>query len=149
MNTSPFVSNYGTNTSVLSADITSFLTGTTANPVPATGSYARYQKIGNLVNVEFKYIFASTITTGNIRINLPLPINTNYPKPQSIAHIRYSGTSTGQVFPCLYNEVSASVIAIVSSTTYGGVPANFTSALPQAGLGINDIITGVIFYETG
>lgn len=149
MNTSPFVSNYGTNTSVNEINISSFLTGSTSNPTAGTGSYARYQKIGSIVNLEFKYIFATTITTGNIRINLPLPINTNYPKPQSIAHIRYSGTSTGQVFPCLYNEVSASILAIVSSTTYGGVPANFTSASPQAGLGINDIITGVIFYETG
>ena len=148
MNTTPFVSNYGTNTSVLSADITSFLTGTTANPVPATGSYARYQKIGSLVNVEFKYIFASTITTGNIRINLPIPINSNYPKPQSVAHIRYSGTGTGQVHICLYNEVSASVIAVVAQTTFGGVPANFTSASPNAGLGTNDIFTGVIIYET-
>ncbi len=148
MNPIPFSSNYGTNTSVLSADITTFLTGTTANPVPAAGSYARYQKIGSLVNVEFKYIFSTTITTGNIRINLPIPINSNYPKPQSVAHIRYIGTGTGQVHICLYNEVSSSVIAIVAQTTFGGVPANFTSASPNAGLGTNDILTGVIIYES-
>ena len=144
----PFTTAYGLSSNVNSADITTFLTGTTANPVPATGSYARFQQIGSLVTLEFKYIFASTITTGNIRINLPIPINSNYPKPQSVAHIRYSGTGTGQVHICLYNEVSSSIIGIVAQTTFGGVPANFTNLSPNSGLGTNDILTGVIIYES-
>jgi hypothetical protein len=75
MNTQPFVSNYGTNTSVQSASIASFITGATNSPTPSAGSYARWQKIGSIVNIEFKYIFATVPTTGAMSINLPIPIS--------------------------------------------------------------------------
>jgi riboflavin synthase len=52
MSNHPFNSNYGTNTTVLSADINSFLVGATTSPTPDTGSYARFQKIGTIVNLE-------------------------------------------------------------------------------------------------
>lgn len=145
----PFQTSFGTNTAVSSIDITGFLTGATANPTPnTTTSYARFQKIGSLVQVEYKYVFATAITTGAISINLPLPINTNYPKPQSIGHIRYIGSSTGQVHVVMYNENNANSVNIVASPTYGGVPVAFTNLSPISGLGIGDILSGVIFYET-
>ena len=148
MNTAPFNSNYGTNTTVLSADINSFLIGATNNPTPSAGSYARFQKIGTIVNLEFKYIFATVPTTGAMSINLPLPINSNYPKPQSIFHIRYiSSTPSGKVHYGLYNEKDANGANLVSPTTFHGVPASFTNLSPDT-LAIGDIITGLIVYET-
>ena len=87
MNNIPFTSNYGTNTSVNSIPIESLITGATTSPTSNTGSYARWQKIGSNVIIEFKYIFLTT-GSGAMSINLPVPINTNYPKPQSIFHIR-------------------------------------------------------------
>ena len=148
MNTPPFNSNYGTNTTVLSADINSFLIGATTNPTPDTGSYARFQKIGTIVNLEFKYKFL-TNGSGAMSINLPLPINTNYPKPQSVCHIRYfNSPGTGKVYIGHYNENTVNSVNIVISTTYGGVPASFTTASPET-LVIGDILSGLIIYETG
>jgi hypothetical protein len=142
----PYQTSFGTNTSVSSMNITNFISGSTSNPTPANGSYARYQKIGSVVQVQFKYIF-STVGSGNYSINLPLTINGTYSKPQGVAHIRYVGSSTGQVYWAVYNEKNTTSVNIVASTTYGGVPVSFTSSSPNAGLGANDIITGLIFYE--
>ena len=148
MNTAPFNSNYGTNTTVLSADINSFLVGASNNPTASAGSYARFQKIGTIVNIEFKYIFATVPTTGAMSINLPLPINTNYPKPQSIFHIRYfNSPGTGQVHYGFYNEKDANSVNLVAQTTFGGVPASFTNLAPNT-LVVGDILTGLIIYET-
>jgi hypothetical protein len=146
MNTAPFNSNYGTNTTVLSADINSFLVGATNNPTPDTGSYARFQKIGPIVNVEFKYIFATVPTTGAMSINLPLPINSNYPKPQSVFHIRYLSNG-GAVHYGLYNEKDANGANLVAPTSFHGAPVAFTNLSPDP-LAVGDIITGLIIYET-
>ena len=106
MNSHPFQTSFGTNTSVSNISIAGFISGATTNPTPnTTGSYARFQKIGSIVQIEFKYIFLTVPTTGAMSINLPLPINANYPKPQSIFHIRYSNSpGTGQVHYGFYNE---------------------------------------------
>ena len=146
MNTAPFNSNYGTNTTVLSADINSFLVGATNNPTPDTGSYARFQKIGTIVNVEFKYIFATVPTTGAMSINLPLPINSNYPKPQSVFHIRYISNG-GAVHYGLYNEKDANSANLVAPTSFHGAPVAFTNLSPDP-LAVGDILTGLIIYET-
>ena len=147
MNIPPFNSNYGTNTTVRSADINSFITGATTSPTPDTGSYARWQKIGSFVQIEFKYKFL-TIGSGAMSINLPVPINSNYPKPQSVCHIRYSNSpGTGKVYIGHYNENTVNSVNIVISTTYGGVPASMTTASPET-LVIGDILTGIIIYET-
>jgi hypothetical protein len=147
MNTPPFASNYGTNTTVQSATIASFITGASTSPTPDTGSYARWQKVGTIVNLEFKYKFL-TIGSGAMSINLPVPINSNYPKPQSVCHIRYfNSPGTGKVFIGHYNENTVNSVNIVISTTYGGVPASMTTSSPET-LVIGDILTGVIIYET-
>jgi hypothetical protein len=149
MNTQPFVSNYGTNTSVQSASIASFITGATNSPTPSAGSYARWQKIGSIVNIEFKYIFATVPTTGAMSINLPIPISGSYPKPQSIFHIRYfNSPGTGQVHYGFYNEKDVNSINLVAQTTFGGIPASFTNLSPNT-LVVGDILTGLIIYETG
>jgi hypothetical protein len=145
MNTAPFNSNYGTNTTVLSADINSFLIGATNNPTPSAGSYARFQKIGTIVNLEFKYILATVPTTGALHINLPLPINTNYPKPQSIFHIRY--ITGNKVHYGFYNEKDANSVNLVSQNTFGGAANSFTSAAPDT-LVVGDVLSGLIIYET-
>jgi hypothetical protein len=148
MNTPPFASNYGTNTTVQSATIASFITGATTSPTASAGSYARWQKVGTIVNLEFKYIFATVPTTGAMSINLPVPINTNYPKPQSIFHIRYfNSPGTGQVHYGFYNEKDANSVHLVAQTTFGGVPASFTNLAPNT-LVVGDILTGLIIYET-
>jgi hypothetical protein len=147
MSNHPFNSNYGTNTTVSTADINSFLVGATSSPTPDTGSYARFQKIGTIVNLEFKYKFL-TIGSGAMSINLPLPINTNYPKPQSICHIRYlTAPDANKVYIGHYNENTASSVNIVFSTTYGGIPVSLTTTSPLT-LVIGDILTGLIIYET-
>jgi hypothetical protein len=149
MNNTPFASNYGTNTSVQSYPIASFITGATTSPTPDTGSYARWQKIGSLVQIEFSYKFLTVPTTGAMSINLPVPINTNYPKPQSIFHIRYfNSPGTGKVHYGFYNENNANSVNLVAQTTFGGVPAAFTNLAPDT-LVIGDIVSGLIFYETG
>lgn len=145
---SPFTTAYGLSTATNSIDISTFITGSTTSPTPNTNSYARFQVIGSLVQVEYKYIFLTT-GSGNMSINLPLPINSNYPKPQSIFHIRYfNSPGTGKVYSGHYNENTANSINLVSSTTFGGVPASFTAASPET-LVIGDVLTGIIFYETG
>jgi len=148
MNSTPFSTSYGTNTTVKSIDISTFITGATLSPTPNTSSsYARYQKIGSIVQIEFKYVFLTTGTTGNMSINLPVPINSNYPKPQSVCNCRYV-TGTGEVFIGHYNENTASSINLVFSTTYGGVPAGFTNLSPKSGLAATDVLTGLIVYES-
>jgi len=145
----PFSTSYGISTNTTSLDITTFLTGTTANPTPnLASSYARFQKLGNKVQIEFKYTFASTITTGNIKITLPFLINATYTKPQGLCQIRYSGTGTGAVYTMYFNENTTSSIAIAAQLTFGGIPQSFTNLVPAAGLGIDDILSGVIIYET-
>jgi len=145
----PFATSYGTNTSVNSIDIDNFISGATNSPTPDTGSYARFQRIGSLVQIEFKYIFLTVPTTGAMHINLPLPINTNYPKPQSIFHIRYlTAPNAGKVYSGHYNEKDANSVNLVAQTTFGGIPASFTNLSPTT-LVIGDILTGLIFYETG
>jgi hypothetical protein len=144
----PFSTQYGTNTTVNSALINSFIVGATNSPTPSAGSYARFQKIGSIVNLEFKYIFATVPTTGAMHINLPLPINSNYPKPQSVFHIRYiSSSPSGRVHYGLYNEKDANGVNLVAPSTFHGVPASFTNLSPDP-LAVGDIITGLIVYET-
>jgi len=145
---SPFTTAYGLSTTTNSIDVSTFITGATTSPTSNTNSYARYQVIGTLVQVEFKYIFL-TIGSGAMSINLPVPINSSFPKPQSIFHIRYfNSPGTGKVYSGHYNENTANSINLVSSTTFGGVPASLTTASPET-LVIGDILTGIIFYETG
>jgi hypothetical protein len=145
----PFSTAYGLQSSVQSADITTFISGATNNPTPDTGSYARYQQIGTFVQIEFRYKFLTVPTTGNMHINLPIPINTNYPKPQSIFHIRYfNSPGTGQVHYGFYNERNANSVNIVAQITFGGIPAGFTNLSPNT-LVIGDVLSGVIMYETG
>jgi hypothetical protein len=145
----PFSTSYGVSGVVNSIDITTFISGASNNPTPDAGSYARYQVVGSLVNIEFKYIFATVPTTGAMSINLPLPISTQYPKPQSVFHIRYiSSTPSGKVHYGLYNENNANSANLVSPTTFHGVPAAFTNLSPDP-LAVGDIVTGIIFYETG
>ena len=141
----PFATQYGTNTTVNSIDINSFIAGATNSPTPSAGSYARFQKIGSIVNIEFKYIFATVPTTGAMHINLPIPINTNYPKPQSIFHIRYI-TGGGQVHYGFYNEKDVNGVNLVAQLGFGGIPQAFTNLSPNT-LNVGDILTGIIFYE--
>ena len=146
---SPFTTAYGTSfPNVTSINIATFISGATTNPTPNGSSYARFQQIGSLVTVTFKYVFATTGTTGDMSINLPVPINATYTKPHSEAYVRYIGSSTGQVHLCLYNEKDVNSINIVSQNTFGSTPAAFTNLHPKVGLGAGDIISGVIVYET-
>ena len=137
------------NPNVLSADINTFITGSTTSPTPAAGSYARYIQIGNIVQIQFKYIFATVPGGGSIlRISVPVPINTTYPKPQGVFHIRYfNSPGTGQVHYGFYNERDANTINLVAQPTFGGVPEAFTSIFPNT-LIAGDIINGYIIYET-
>lgn len=145
----PFSTSYGVSGVVNSIDIATFISGATANPTPAAGSYARFQVVGSIVQIEYKYIFATVPTTGAMSINLPLPISTQYPKPQSIFHIRYpTSPGTGQVHYGFYNEKNVNSINLVAQTTFGGVPAAFTNLSPNT-LIVDDILTGIVFYETG
>jgi hypothetical protein len=146
MSNKPYATDYSLNTNVRSADYTTLLTGATSNPT-ASGGYARYQRIGNMVQFDFKYIFA-TAGSGVFSINLPIPISTTYTKPQGFANLRYIGTGTGQVHICYFNEKDTNSVNIVASTTYGGVPAGVSSGNPLTGLGAGDILTGAIFYES-
>jgi hypothetical protein len=147
MNNIPLTSNYGTNKTVLSIPIASLITGATTSPTPDTGSYARWQKIGSFVQIAYRYKFLTVPTTGAMSINLPVPINANYVKPQSIFHIRYVGGG-GKVHYGFYNENNVNSINLVAQTTFGGIPASFTNLTPDT-LAIGDILTGLIFYETG
>jgi len=145
----PFATSFGTNTSVNSIDISTFITGVSTSPTPnVSSSYARFQKIGSIVQIEFKYVFLTTGTTGAMSINLPLPINSNYPKPFSVAHSRYI-SGTGEVFIGHYNENTANSVNVVFSTTYGGVPVSYTNLSPKSGLTAGDIFSGLIVYESG
>ena len=142
----PFTTAYGLSSAVNSVDITTFLSGASANPTPGTGSYARYQVIGTFVQIEFKYIFGTVPTTGAMHINLPVPINANYPKPQSIFHIRY--ISGGAVHYGMYNEKDANGANLVAPTSFHGAPVAFTNLSPDP-LAVGDVLSGVIMYETG
>jgi len=143
----PFNTSYGLSTKVQSADVSTFITGATTSPTPdTTASYVRYQQIGSLVQIDFKYKFLTT-GSGAMSINLPVPINTNYPKPQSIFHMRYVGGG-GQVHYGFYNEKDANSVHLVAQLTFGGIPASLTAVSPNT-LTIADILTGLIFYETG
>jgi hypothetical protein len=145
----PFTTSFSSSISSTSIDIETFISGVSTSPTPNTSSsYARYQKIGSIVQIEFKYVFLTTGTTGAMSINLPYPINSNYPKPLSVAHSRYV-SGTGEVFIGHYNENTASSINVVFSTTYGGVPVSYTNLSPKSGLTAGDIISGLIIYETG
>jgi hypothetical protein len=139
----------GTSTLVKSIDISTFITGATTSPTPnPIGSYARFQQIGSLVQIEFKYIFLTVPTTGNMSINLPVSINTNYTKPQGIFHIRYDNSpGTGKVHYGFYNDNNANSIHLVAQLTFGGIPAGFTNSSPDT-LVIGDILTGLIIYES-
>lgn len=141
----PFSTAYSIATNGNTADYTKFIIGSVTSPTASAGSYVRWQQIGCNVTVEFKYIFA-TVGSGNFTLTLPVPINANYPKPQSIFHIRYI-TGGGQVHYGFYNENNSTSISAVAQTTFGGVPANLTTASPNT-LNIADIMSGVIMYET-
>ena len=80
-----------------------------------------------------------------MHINLPLPINQNYPKPQSIFHIRYiTGAKLHYGF---YNEKDANSANLVSQNTFGGTASAFTNLAPDV-LNVGDILSGVVMYET-
>lgn len=143
----PFATSFSGNIPVYTADTTSFISGATNDPTPAAGSYVRWQRVGTIVQIEYKYIFATVPTTGAMSINLPVPINANYPKPQSIFHVRYI-TGGGQVHYGFYNEKDVNSVHIVAQTAFGGIPAAFTNLSPNT-LNVNDIISGLIIYETG
>ena len=144
----PFQASFNSNTNISSIDVATFITGVTTSPTADTTSYARFQKTGNMITLTFKYKFL-TIGSGAMSINLPVPINSTYSKPQSICHIRYlTGADANKVFIGHYNENTTSSVNLVFSTTYGGVPASLTTASPLT-LVIGDVLTGVIIYETG
>ena len=114
----------------------------------ATVGYCRYMVNGNQVSIEFKYQVL-TVGTGNYRLNLPIPMiatigGTNQ-KPQGIWFVRYSGGSGAQHLGN-FGEVSSTQIAMLAQTAFGGTPANFTSASPNA-LVIGDFIHGQLNYE--
>jgi hypothetical protein len=147
-NKQPFNTSFSGNIPVYTADTASFITGATNSPTPNTGSYVRWQRVGTIVQIEYKYIFATVPTTGAMSINLPVPISTDYPKPQSIFHIRYfNSPGTGQVHYGFYNEKNVNSVNLVAQTTFGGVPGAFTNLAPNT-LVVGDILTGLIVYET-
>jgi len=145
---SPFTTTYGVSTAVKSIDISTFLSGATTNPTPnLTSSYARFQQIGSFITIQFKYVFATTGSTGAISINLPLPINSSYPKANGYTEIRYNN-SGGFTHNLLVNENTASNITLTGQTSYSSIPTSFTNLIPNSGLTAGDIFSGVIFYET-
>lgn len=125
--------------------LASFLASSGTVPTASSG-YCLYQKSGNMVTVQFKVVYA-TVGTGNYRLNLPAPISTTYTKPQGVFHIRYA-SATGKVHEGHFYELDTNTVALVASLTFGGIPVNYTSASPNAGLASGDIITGEITYVT-
>jgi hypothetical protein len=144
----PFSTSFGGNVPVYSINTTSFLTGATNNPTADAESYARWQRVGTFVTLEFQYQFATVPTTGAMSINLPVPLSPTYPKPQSVWHIRYI-TGGGQLHQGTYNKASGDdyKVNLVAQTTFHGVPASFTNLSPDT-LNVGDVLSGVIMYET-
>ena len=131
---------------LVNVPITSLLSAATTSPTPNESvSYATYQKVGNHVWVQFKYVVA-TVGTGAIRLNLPVPINASHTKPQGFFTIRYVTTGPGLVHQGYYNENTASIVNLVVSTTFGAAPTNLTQSSPHA-MVIGDVISGEISYE--
>ena len=121
----------------------SFLASSGTAPTASSG-YARYTVIGNLVILQFKYVFA-TVGTGNYRLNLPVAISSSYNKPQGQFFVRYV-SGGDKVHPGLFNENTSTLVNMVASGTYGSAPANFTSSHPNTGLASGDIVHGEIRY---
>ena len=145
MTLTPFVSNYGINTSVSSINVSNFLVGATNNPTGDAESYARWQRVGTFVRVEFQIQFATVGTTGALSINLPVPLSPLYQKPQSIFHIRY--VTGDKVHYGFYNRANDNTINLVAQTTFGGAANAVTSTAPDT-LNVGDVLSGVILYET-
>jgi hypothetical protein len=131
------------NPTFLDWPLTSFLASSGTVPTASSG-YAKYTVIGNLVILQFKYVFA-TVGTGNYRLNLPIAISSSYNKPQGQFFVRYV-SGADKVHPGLFNENTSTLVNMVASTTYGSAPANFTSSSPNAGLASGDIVHGEIRY---
>ena len=132
------------NPSFINFPLSSFLASSATAPTASSG-YCLYQKSGNMVTVQFKIVYA-TLGSGNYRLSLPVPISTIYTKPQGEFNIRYV-TAGGQVHSGHFYELDTNTVALVASTTFHGVPANYTSASPDT-LTIGDILTGEISYVT-
>lgn len=131
------------NPTFLDWPLASFLASSGTAPTASSG-YARYTVIGNLVILQFKYVFA-TVGTGNYRLNLPVAISSTYNKPQGQWFVRYV-SGGDKVHPGLFNENTSTLVNMVASATYGSAPANFTSTHPNTGLAAGDIVHGEIRY---
>jgi len=133
--------------------LSSLLGSAGATAPTATNGYCRYTIIGNLVNMEFKYELTTLGTTSvQYRFNLPIPMVDTFggtrQKPQGLWFVRYSA-GAGAQYQGNFGDLgvsSTSVIGMVSQSTFGGTPANFTSASP-ATLAIGDFIHGELRYE--
>ena len=134
------------NPSFIDFPLTSFLASSGTAPTASSG-YCLYQKSGNMVTVQFKVVYA-TVGTGNYRFNLPVPISTVYTKPEGEFHVRYAVSGSGEVHEGHFYDIDTNTIALNASTTFGGVPVNFTSSSPNAGLAAGDILSGEISYVT-
>ena len=144
MSNGPYSTVYSSlNPSFINIPLSTFLTSTVTAPT-ATG-YSQYMVIGNLVIIQFKYEFVS-IGSGSYELNIPIPISSTYAKPQGTWYVRYAASPTSELFPGIYNDASASVIAMLSSPTYGVKPQPFDDSTPQAGLSAGDIVHGELSY---
>ena len=146
MSNAPYSTVYSPlNPSFINFSLTDFLTSSGTAPT-ATG-YCLYQKQGNLIIVQFQYTFV-TVGTGNYRLNLPVQLSTQYPKPQGFFNVRYA-SATGKVHLGYFNDNSGtSTINMVAQATFGSAPTAFTSAHPDTGLAAGDVVSGEIRYVT-
>ena len=134
----------GLNPSFISFPINNFLTSSGTAPT-STDGYCLYQKIGNLVIIEFQYTFA-TVGTGSYQLTLPIPISSTYTKPQGIFQVRYAVSGLSATHTGAFSYAGVNTINMTAQLTFGGIPAAFTSASPNAGLAAGDIVAGQINY---
>ena len=131
------------NPTFLDWPLDSFLTSSGTAPTASSG-YAKYTVIGNLVILQFKYVF-DTVGTGNYRLNLPVAISSSYNRPQGEWYVRYV-SGADKVHQGIFNENTSTLVNMVASGTFGSAPANFTSSHPHTSLAAGDIVHGEIRY---
>jgi hypothetical protein len=136
----------GLNPSFISFPINSFLTSSGTVPT-STDGYCLYQKIGNLVIIQFQYTFA-TVGTGNYQLTLPVPISSTYTKPQGIFQVRYAVSGSSATHTGAFSYSGTTTLNMTAQLTFGGIPGAFTSALPNTGLSAGDIVSGQVSYVT-
>jgi len=144
MSGAPYSTVYsGLNPTFIDWPLTSFLASSGTVPTASSG-YAKYQKIGNLVLLQFKYTFA-TVGTGNYALNLPVPISASFNKPQGSWFVKYV-SGANKIHEGIFNENTDTQINMVASGTFGAAATSFTSAHPNAGLAAGDIVHGEVRY---